>query len=132
MIAFEIFNRQVEREDALGARPFVSDRGTVDAFAFHPEMLDHLGTSLSEQYKRYTGVVQLESSASLGQDYYKTDSVRTEPIDDALAVQDAISRAWKGHPAYEFVAAAKDIEEKYHSFLLTVLRLTNKMQKQDR
>jgi predicted ATPase len=128
----EIFRRQVAREDALGDRPFITDRGTVDAFAFHPEIFDRLGTSLAEQYRRYTAVIQLQSTASLGQAYYKTDSIRLEPIEDALIIQDAISRAWRDHPDYEFIIASPDIEEKYGDFLRTILRLANKMQKQDR
>ena len=128
----EIYNRQVAREDAIGDKPFITDRGTVDAFAFHPEIFERLGTSLAEQFGRYTSVVQLQSTASLGPEYYTTDPIRTEPIADALIIQDAISRAWSEHPDYNFIAASPDIEEKYGDFLQTILRLANKIEKQDR
>ena len=127
----EIYRRQIEREEAVHGQPFISDRGTVDAFAFHPEMLKHLGTSLKEQYKRYTAVIHLESAAILGDPYYRTDSVRIEPVEDALAIQDAIRKAWRGHPNYHYVPADIDIERKYHLFLSEVLLLSGEMEKQD-
>ena len=42
----EIYRRQVGRENDAAGRPFITDRGTVDAFAFHPETLKEVGTTL--------------------------------------------------------------------------------------
>ena len=109
----EIYRRQVEREAATGERPFISDRGTIDAFAFHPETIDLIGTSLEAEYTRYTGVVQLGSAAALGGDYYATDEVRNESIEEALEIEAALKKVWSGHPRYTFVAAEIDLEKKY-------------------
>ena len=41
----EIYFRQIAREAAAGDRSFVTDRGTVDTFAFHPETVTEVGRS---------------------------------------------------------------------------------------
>ena len=107
-----IYHRQVARESALKDKPFITDRGTADAFAFHPETRDDVGTTLAAEYARYTSVIQLESSAALGEEYYSGDEVRREPIDDALAIEQAIREVWKGHPDYHFIRANRDMEAK--------------------
>lgn len=122
----QILKRQKAREDALEGGSFVSDRGTVDAFAFHPEMLAELGTSLGDEYKRYTAVIHLESAANLGEKYYTTDHVRNESLDEALAIEAAIRKAWQSHPGYHFIAAAPDFAGKYGLFLATVKGLIRK------
>lgn len=112
----EIYRRQTAREATAAGRPFVSDRGTIDAFAFHPETIRDVGTTLEAEYGRYTGVIQLGSAALLGRDYYPTDEVRQESIDEALAIEAAIRRVWEPHPGYRFVAAVVSLEEKYRAF----------------
>ncbi len=119
----EIYRRQTEREQAIAGRPFVTDRGTVDAFAFHPETVADVGTTLEAEYARYTGVIQLGSSAGLGEAYYPTDEIRRETIDEAMAIEAAISRVWSPHPAYRFVPAEPSLEEKYRRFETIALAL---------
>jgi predicted ATPase len=109
----EIYRRQTAREDALAGRPFVTDRGTVDAFAFHPETLRDVGTTLEQEYDRYTGVILLGSAARLGEAKYKVDNVRTESIADALIIEDALIRVWHNHPTYHFVPATSEWDEKF-------------------
>ncbi|MDZ4722592.1 MAG: AAA family ATPase [candidate division Zixibacteria bacterium] len=125
-----IYAEQVRREDAVSGRPFISDRGTIDAFAFHPETLAFVGTTLQREYRRYTGVIHLGSAASLGERYYIKDAVRLESISDALEIEQAIRSAWQGnnsggnatggHPRYQFVGAKLDFEEKYKEFMETL------------
>ena len=104
----EIYHLQTAREQNAGDRPFISDRGTVDAFAFHPETLFDVGTTLEREYGRYSAVIHLGSSARLGETFYHVDSIRTESMSDALAIEEAIGRAWSGHPQYEFIEAHPD------------------------
>ena len=118
----EIFSRQVGREEAAGARSFVTDRGTVDAFAFHPETMNDVGTSLENEYRRYTAVIQLGSAAALGERYYQQDEVRDETIAEALQVEAAIRSVWSGHPNYTFVPANEDLEEKYGEFRRIIVK----------
>jgi len=109
----EIYRRQIEREEAVGDKPFVTDRGTVDAFAFHSETMADVGTSLEREYQRYTAVIQLGSAAALGEPYYRKDEIRRETPAEALEIEQAIRAVWGRHPGYSFVPARDNLEEKY-------------------
>jgi predicted ATPase len=113
----EIYTRQVAREEAAGGRSFVTDRGTVDAFAFHPESMVQVGTTLEREYARYTVVIQLGSAAALGEPFYVQDEVRNETTVEALEIEAAIRSVWSGHPNYYFVAATADLAVKYTQFV---------------
>lgn len=116
-----IYRRQVERETKAAGRSFVTDRGTVDAFAFHPEAMADAGTSLAREYARYTLVVQLGTAAALGEAYYHCDDIRNETIGQALEIEAAIKRVWQGHPRYYFVEAQIDFEAKFHSLVTRIV-----------
>jgi predicted ATPase len=109
----EIYRRQCAREHEAGDRSFITDRGSADIFAFHPEALDAIGTTLEAEYRRYTAVIQLGTAASLGEAYYRTDSIRKESLDEALRIEAAIRRVWQNHPRYHFVPAEVDVEQKF-------------------
>jgi predicted ATPase len=113
----EIYRRQVAREKAARGKPFISDRGTVDAFAFHPEAAAQVGTTIKKEYARYTGVIQLGTAAALGSDYYHQDDIRCESADEAMAIERAITRVWRGHPGYHMIPAQPDVEAKYNEFM---------------
>lgn len=119
----EIYKFQTKREDDLRGKPFISDRGTVDAFAFHPETIKNVGTTLEKEYSRYDVVVQLASAANLGIDYYQQDEIRREPIKEALIIEEKITNIWKNHPNYIFIKANPELEEKYQIFYNSVLEL---------
>ena len=115
-----IYREQVTREREAGERSFVTDRGTVDAFAFHPETLDHVGSTIAREYTRYSAVIQLGSAAILGEPYYKRDAIRTESVDDALTIEQALRDVWSGHPAYRFVEANCSYDTKFSRFVKTL------------
>ncbi len=113
----EIYRRQVAREEAAGEQSLITDRGTVDAFAFHPETMSDVGTTLELEYRRYSLVVQLGTAAALGDDYYVQDDIRRESLSDALAIETALRRVWGPHQGYRLIPALEQIEEKYSRFL---------------
>lgn len=115
-----IYDFQVEREELLKGKPFISDRGTVDGFAFHPGSLKTIGTTLEKEYQRYTGVIQLGSAAKLGPQYYHRDEVRRESIDEALKIEKALTKVWQGHKGYNYIAPAANIEKKFDKFVQLV------------
>jgi predicted ATPase len=116
-----IYRLQTARESEAGQRSFVTDRGTVDAFAFHPETVELVNTTLDNEYRRYTAVIQLGSAAGLGHEFYRTDDIRDESIEDALAIERAIRDVWSGHPGYRFVEVRADFEIKYSDLLSVIL-----------
>lgn len=128
----ELYKRQCQREASLENRPFVTDRGTVDAFGFHPEGLKKVGSDLAAEYRRYSHVLLLETSAHLGSLYYQTDEIRTESASDALAIEQALLRAWGGHPNLIRMPATADFDAKYDavSTKLSQLRSENELVRQ--
>jgi len=113
----EIYRRQIEREDNLGGRPFITDRGTVDAFAFHPSTMRAVETTLEKEYLRYDSVIQLGSSAALGEKFYQLDAIRNEPIEHALEIEKNLKKVWGGHSGYIFLAAVPDLKIKYEALI---------------
>ncbi|HVP06968.1 MAG TPA: ATP-binding protein [Candidatus Acidoferrum sp.] len=118
----EIYRRQIAREDAVRGKSFVTDRGTVDAFAFHPETAQDVGTTIASEYQRYDLVIQLGSAAALGSPYYVQDEIRNESIEDALIIESALRAVWTPHHNYIFVAAQLDCEAKFALCLAAVRR----------
>jgi predicted ATPase len=118
----EIYRRQMKREDALAGASFVTDRGTVDTFAFHPESMAEVGTTMEREYRRYSLVVQLGSAAGLGFPHYVCDDIRNETIEQALNIEAAVRTAWQQHPGYHFLEAEVDLEEKYDRFRALLVR----------
>lgn len=115
-----IYHEQCKREDAIGTRSFITDRGTVDAFAFHRETMDAVGTTLTEEYARYDLVLHLGSAASLGERFYVQDQIRLETMESALANERNLREVWQGHPGYRFTAAEPELETKYARVLTTL------------
>lgn len=122
----EIYFRQINRENSIGNQSFITDRGTVDAFAFHPETAASVGTSITDEYLRYDNVFHLDSSANLGEQYYNQDNIRSESIEDTLYIEKTIYKVWSAHPGYIRIPVVKSFEEKYTEFLKTLLGITNK------
>ncbi len=112
-----VYNDQVAREAELGDRSFITDRGTADAFAFHPGTRAIVGTTLAREHERYDKVVQLGTSAALGEEHYTGDDIRTESPEEALAIEKAIKHVWQEHPGYHFIPAIRDFEEKYRQLV---------------
>lgn len=112
-----IYDAQTKRESELGERPFITDRGTLDAFAFHPESIDLIGTTFECEYRRYTAVMHLGTAASLGENFYAQDDIRTDSIKEALKIDKALGEIWSGHDSYNYVAAEIEIEQKFSKFI---------------
>ncbi|NOY89330.1 MAG: AAA family ATPase, partial [FCB group bacterium] len=105
----EIYQKQVAREQAAREKSFITDRGTVDAFAFHPHTLEDVKTTLEKEYRRYDAVIQLGTTASLGEAYYIGDEIRKEGITDALIIEEKLKQVWRKHPHYYFIKAETDL-----------------------
>jgi predicted ATPase len=117
----DIYKQQVERENRYLNTSFISDRGTVDAFAFHPETMNNVGTDINKEYIRYNNIIHLESTAVLGDKYYNTDDIRNETINDAIIIEEKLKNVWSNHPGYIFINAQPSIEKKYKNFLIHLL-----------
>jgi predicted ATPase len=121
-----IYLAQTENEDKLDDQDFITDRGTADALAYQPEVMPLVGTTLEAEYRRYDAVIQLGSSAALGEGYFTVDDVRKESLDRALEIENALKKVWGGHPGYYFVKAEKDTERKFDKFVAILKQVINK------
>lgn len=108
-----VYARQLSQEKSLGEQSFVSDRGTVDAFAFHPATMQLVHTCLEAEYRRYDAVIQLGTTAHLGDTFYRGDNIRTELPEEAIAIEESLQRVWQGHSHYRFIPAAESFQLKY-------------------
>lgn len=117
----EIYKQQIEREDKIKDKSFITDRGTLDGFTFCPHLMDAIGATIEKEYQRYTAVIQLSSAASIGNEYYKKDSIRTESIERVMELEEATAKIWGKHPNYRFIPAEPDFEIK----LLKLKKLVN-------
>lgn len=119
-----IYFAQVAREKELTGRSFIADRGTVDARAYVPELFELVGTTLEKEYRRYDAVVQLQTSAVLGEDYFVPDGVRRESADRALELEKKLMKYWGGHPDYYYLKAEKEMDlkfDKFHKLLYDII-----------
>ena len=122
----EIYNRQIAREKQAKDSSFITDRGTVDTFAFHPFTAKNVNSTIEDEYKRYTSVILLESSANLGDSYYKTDTVRFETIEETLEIEQKIVTSWSAHPDFQLIKATESIEDKFSEFKRIILGIITK------
>ena len=108
----EIYRLQVQREDEIIDKSFITDRGTLDGFSFCPHLIGTIGTSIEKEYQRYTAVIQLGSTAALGSEYYEKDVIRTESIEKVMELEEATKKIWGKHNNYRLLPAEMDFEKK--------------------
>ncbi len=118
-----IYHRQIEREQAIAGRSFITDRGTVDAFAFYPETMQEVNTTLEQEHQRYDLVLHLGSAATLGESFYVQDAIRFENVETALNIEHNLKRVWGSHPGYRFIPAAENLSDKQEQVRTTILQL---------
>jgi hypothetical protein len=84
-------------------------RGTLDCLAFwlrkgwsQREFLTQLGTSLETEYRRYAGVIHLETTAAGAEAVYsnQVSSRPVESLEQARRLDELCATVWKNHPHY--------------------------------
>jgi len=87
-------------------------RGTLDALAYwlrngwdESEFFDATGMSREEHYRRYWGVIHLQTAAIGAEGCYRRwpDAHRPETIEQAAEIDRLCARAWSGHQRYVLV-----------------------------
>ncbi len=99
-----IFFTQHELEDMIctmsGKSLIVCDRGTMDSLAYWPTSEGHFFNQIEStreaELARYDWVIHLDTAS--GDFYDSSNPIRTENIDEALALNTRIKDAWEGHP----------------------------------
>ncbi|MDP3070849.1 MAG: AAA family ATPase [Opitutaceae bacterium] len=106
-----IFHVQSNLEDVQSARYpgriLLCDRGTVDGAAYWPgaeeQFFTALGTTLEQELARYDGVIFFESAAVGGMGIEGGNPVRTETLQQAVALDAKLRQLWSHHPRFVLV-----------------------------
>lgn len=113
-----IFHVQQEMEEMVVGQSDIAlalcDRGTLDGLAYWPgapqDYWEQLGTTREAQLERYAGVIHLEVPPP---EYgYANTALRIESAQEAARIDDAIGRAWAGHPNMTRVRSEADFLKK--------------------
>lgn len=105
-----IYHVQKNLEDAQSAlfpeRILLCDRGTVDGAAYWPEspakFFEAVGTTQEKELARYDAVIFFESAA-VGGLLIEGNPVRTESLEQAVALDARLREAWAQHPRFVVV-----------------------------
>ncbi len=105
-----IYHVQKNLEDAQSAlfpeRILLCDRGTVDGAAYWPDapegFFSAVGTTSERELERYDAVIFFESAA-VGGLLIEGNPVRTESLDEAVALDRRLRDAWSRHPRFVVV-----------------------------
>ncbi len=106
----------------------VYDRGVMDVAAYMSSdmwqaLLDEMGLNDVEvRDKRYDAVLHLCTAAKGAEEFYtcENNSSRTENIEQAVALDDKIIKAWTGHPHFRIVPNSGTFEDKLNAVLAEI------------
>ncbi|CAD5121045.1 DgyrCDS9586 [Dimorphilus gyrociliatus] len=98
----------------------ICDRGVMDATAYmKPGQWDRMKETnewneVEVRDSRYNQVIHMVSSALGAEKYYSIDGhgCRSEELDFARALDQAVANAWVGHPYYDVIDNTTDFERK--------------------
>jgi len=107
---------------------FLCDRGIPDGAAYCGEeafkaLLDELGISFSDGVDRYDGVIHMVTAAIGAQEYYKTDGVRTETLEEAAAIDIKTREVWHTHLHFSLIDNSTPFDQKILRALIALQRL---------
>ncbi len=117
-----IFHVQRQLEESTledNAAIVVCDRGTPDGAAYWPgpgTLWDAVGTTRDGELGRYASVIHLRTPTDAN-GYNFRNPLRTESVEEALAIDEAIGEIWSHHPGYVEVSATEDFLEKARTAL---------------
>ncbi len=106
-----IFQVQQHLEDVQSylypERILLCDRGTVDGAAYAPgtpvEFFTELGSAFELELARYDGVLFFESAAVGGLTIEGGNPVRTESLEQAVALDLRLRQLWRQHPRFVLI-----------------------------
>lgn len=106
-----IFHVQRNLEDVQTTlypqRVLLCDRGTVDGAAYWPgppeDYFTQMGTTLAEELARYHAVLFFESAAVGGLSVEGGNPMRTEGLQQAVALDARLRAIWQQHPRFKLV-----------------------------
>lgn len=106
-----IFHVQRNLEDVQSAtypeRALLCDRGTIDGAAYWPngehDFFQAMGTTFETELLRYDAVVFFETAAVAGASIEGGNPVRSESLEEAVALDRRLRALWSHHPKFSLV-----------------------------
>jgi predicted ATPase len=103
-----IFHVQRNLEDVQSAlypeRVLLCDRGTIDGAAYWPngdkDFFATMGTTFETELQRYDAVVFFETAAVAGDSIEGGNPVRSESLEEAVALDGRLRKLWAHHPRF--------------------------------
>lgn len=121
---------QIALEDVIASaaspgQVLLCHRGALDPLAYwlrngwdEEEFFAFIGMNRESLFRRYYGVIHLQTAAVGAEAHYKRwpDAHRPETIEQAVETDTLCARAWSEHPQYTFIGNAhQDWNEKAHA-----------------
>lgn len=132
-----IYHVQKNLEDAQAGhyqnRVLLCDRGTVDGAVYWPKdplgFFEHLKTSLETELARYDAVIFFETAAVGGISIEGGNPMRTETLDEALALDRKLKNLWSQHPHFIFIPHNISFIQKINAGLTELQKIMDKYHK---
>ena len=106
----------------------ICDRGVLDAKVYignegFANLLQLNNLTEQDIINRYDAVFKLVTAANGAKDYYtlENNAVRKESAEEAIALDELVSKAWVSHPRFEIIDNSTNFEQKMNRLLNSVL-----------
>lgn len=114
IIFFTVHQLEKLAEKTTQADLIVCDRGSIDGAVYWPkgpeDFFASMNTTLEAELARYDAVIHLAPPPK--KDFYQSNNVRTENIEQAFDIDDKILKIWERHPNRLVIPRGKHYFEK--------------------
>jgi predicted ATPase len=111
-------------QDLYPGIPLICDRGTLDGAAYWPGGAEgffrELNTTREKEYARYAAVLFFETAAVGEKNLDRTNTTRTETLDEAIAINNRLQAIWSQHPKFQLISHEKSFFKKMENALRTI------------
>lgn len=112
VVRLQIAMERICAEAASPNQVLLCHRGTLDPLAYwlrngwdEGEFFAYTETTRDEHFRRYSGVIHLQTAAIGAEEHYRRwpDAHRPETLEQAAETDRLCARAWSGHPRYTLI-----------------------------
>jgi len=112
VVQLQIALEEICAKSARLGQVLICHRGTLDPLAYwlrngwdESEFFEYTEMSRDEHYRRYLGVIHLQTAAIGAEEHYRfwPDAHRPETLPQAAELDRLCAQAWRGHPRYVLV-----------------------------
>jgi len=116
----------------------VCDRGTIDnkaymSYADYTSVLEELNLSEEQMFNEYDAVFHMTTAAKGAESAYtlSNNNARTETLEEAVALDDRLIRAWESHPHFRIINNEGSFEDKLMRLVVQIAEFLGEGEKFD-